>query len=142
MRSASLAALLVAATAMAANTTGYADEKPRKPRLDLRASPRFAFSPVNVSVTAELRGGDDHAEFYCPEVEWDWDDGGRSVRESDCAPQEEGGEMVRRFTASHAFRQAGTYHVKVILRRNDRTIATTSTSITVRAGAGDMTSVD
>jgi hypothetical protein len=50
--------------------------------------------------------------------------------------------MVRRFTASHAFRQAGTYNVKVILRRNDRTIATTSTSVTVRPGAGDMTSLE
>ena len=36
----------------------------RKPRLELRATPRMAFSPVLVLVTAELRGGDMDEEFY------------------------------------------------------------------------------
>jgi hypothetical protein len=136
MRTVSLAFIAFAVTATTVNSA----DKPKKPELDLRATPRFAFSPVNIVLTAELRGGEDAQDYYCPEIEWDWDDGGRSVREADCAPQEEGGEMQRRFTAQHAYRHAGTYNVKVTLRRNDRSIASTSTSITVRPGVGDMTS--
>lgn len=136
MRTAPLVVLLVAALA----TTAHTAEKAKKPRLDLRATPRFAFSPVNVVLTAELRGGEDAQDYYCPEVEWDWDDGGRSVRETDCTPPEEGGELQRRFVAEHAYRRAGTYNVKVTLRRNDRPIARTTTSVTVRPGAGDRTS--
>ena len=40
--------------------------KQKKPKLDLRATPRMAFSPVNVLLTAELTGGDDVEEYYCP----------------------------------------------------------------------------
>ena len=134
MRRVPLAVLAVAAMATIVNSA----EKPKKPQLDLRATPRFAFSPVNILLTAELRGGDDAQEYYCPEVEWDWDDGGRSVHETDCSPQEEGGELQRRFTAQHAYRNAGTYNVKVTLRRNNRSVASTSTSVTVRPGVGDV----
>ena len=137
MSRALLAVLVVAATSFGSSTAG-AGEKVKKPQLDLRASPRFAFSPATVLLTAELKGGDDHPAFYCPEIEWDWDDGGRSVRESDCAPAEEGGAMARRFTANHNFRQAGTYNVKVTLRRNDKSIASRSVSIVVRPGIGDV----
>ena len=141
----SRAFLAVCVIAVAA-TPGYTAEKTgeslKKPQLDVRASPRFAFSPATILLTAELKGGDDHPAFYCPEVEWDWDDGGRSVREADCAPQEEGGAMARRFSANHSFRHAGTYNVRVTLRRNDRSIAATSVSIVVRPGVGDMTGLD
>ena len=136
MRRVPLAVLAVAAMATIVNSA----EKPKKPQLDLRATPRFAFSPVNILLTAELRGGDDAQDYYCPEIEWDWDDGGRSVHETDCSPQEEGGELQRRFTAQHAYRNAGTYTVKVTLRRNNRAVASTSTSVTVRPGAGDVAS--
>ena len=89
MRTTALTALIVAALA----TAGTSAEKPRKPRLDLRAAPRMAFSPVNVLLTAELTGGDDVDEYYCPEIEWNWDDGGKSVHEADCAPLEAGGTL-------------------------------------------------
>ena len=59
----------------------------------------MAFSPVNVLLTAELTGGDDVDEYYCPEIEWNWDDGGKSVHEADCAPLESGGTFERRYTA-------------------------------------------
>ena len=77
----------------------------------------MAFSPVNILLTAELQGGDDIEEFHCPEVEWDWDDGGRSVHQEDCAPLKAGAALERRFTANHAYRQAGTYNVKITMRR-------------------------
>lgn len=135
-----LGTFLVLATA----TSGLAADqtRPKKPRLDLRASPRMAFSPVNILLTAELQGGDDAEDFHCPEVEWDWDDGGRSVRQEDCAPLETGAPLARRFTANHAYRSAGTYNVKVTMRRADRSLAVASATVTVRPGLGDMSSVD
>jgi hypothetical protein len=136
MRAATLTAIIIASLA----TAGSSAEKARKPRLDLRAAPRMAFSPVNVLLTAELQGGDDADQFYCPELEWNWDDGGRSVQESDCPPLEAGGTFERRFTAEHAFRQAGTYNVKVTMRKANRSIAVATATVTVHAGAGDMTS--
>lgn len=134
---------LAAVVALAvAGTTGAGDEKPKKPHLELRASPRMAFSPVNVLLTAELIGGDDVEEYHCPELEWDWDDGGKSVHESDCAPLESGGTFERRFTAQHAFRQAGTYNVKVTMRKANRPVAVATATVTVRAGAGDFSDRD
>jgi hypothetical protein len=116
--------------------------RPKKPRLDLRASPRMAFSPVNILLTAELRGGDDTEEFHCPELEWDWDDGGKSVHQEDCAPLATGAPLERRFTANHAYRQAGTYNVKITMRRAAQSLAVASATVTVRPGLGDMGSID
>jgi hypothetical protein len=138
MRTVALTALLVAALAAAGNSA----EKSHKPRLDLRAAPRMAFSPVNVLLTAELTGGEDVDQFYCPELEWNWDDGGKSVHESDCPPLEAGGVFERRFTAEHAFRQAGVYNVKVTMRKANRSIAVATATVTVHAGAGDMSDQD
>lgn len=136
MRTTALTAIMIAALA----TAGTSAEKAKKPRLDLRAAPRMAFSPVNVLLTAELTGGDDIDQYYCPEIEWNWDDGGKSVRESDCPPLEAGGTFERRFTANHAFRQAGTYNVKVTMRKANRPVAVATATVTVHAGVGDMSS--
>ena len=59
MRTSTLTTILIASLASA----GFTTEKPRKPRLDLRAAPRMAFSPVNVFFIAELQGGDDVEEY-------------------------------------------------------------------------------
>ena len=133
--------LIVVLAALAAPAAlAAAGAKPKKPRLDLRATPRMAFSPVNVFLTAELTGGDDVEELYCPELEWDWDDGGKSTQESDCAPWEAGKTKIeRRFTTDHEFRRAGVYNVKVTMRRAGRNIATANVRVTVRPGLGDRT---
>ena len=136
-------AVAAALAAVAFTTPLGANSQPpkqKKPRLDLRASPRFAFSPVNIFLTAELQGGDDVEAFYCPELEWDWDDGGKSVHEADCAPFEPGvSKIERRFTADHEYRQAGVYTVKVTMRRNNNQIAVANVKVTVRPGLGDKT---
>jgi hypothetical protein len=133
-----LTAALAAATAVAA-----AEAKPKKPRLDLRATPRMAFSPVNVFLTAELMGGDDVEEYYCPELEWEWDDGGKSTQESDCPPYEAGKSTIeRRYTADHEFRRAGVYNVKITMRRSGKSLATANVRVTVRPGLGDRTMTD
>jgi hypothetical protein len=128
--------IVIISTAIGGVST--AQPRGKKPRLDLRATPRMAFSPVNILLTAELSGGDETADFYCPEVEWDWDDGGRSVHQEDCAPAETGAPLERRYTANHAYRQAGNYNVKITMRRASRPLAVATAMITVRPGLGDM----
>jgi hypothetical protein len=118
------------------------DAKGKKPSLALRGTPRFSFSPVSVLFTAELAGGDDIEDFYCPELTWEWDDGGKSVQEGDCVPFEPGTTKIeRRFTANHTYGRASTYNVKVTLRRTGKPFATQNVQITVRPGAGDRTDV-
>ena len=109
----------------------------KRPGMELRSSPRFAFSPANVLFTAELKGGDDVEELYCPEVEWEWGDGGKSVKEGDCDPWTEGAKIERRFTANHTFQFAGVYRVKATLRKTGKQILSQSMTLTIRAGLGD-----
>ena len=113
-------------------------KKGKKPALEIRPSPRFAFSPANVFFTAELKGGDDVESLYCPEVEWEWGDGGKSVQEADCDPWTETSTIQRRFTSNHTFQFAGLYRVKVTLRRSGKDIMSQSVQVTVRAGLGDI----
>ena len=134
-------ALLVMILAATAATPAVADgNKVKKPHLDMRATPRMAFSPVRILVTAELVGGGDVEEYHCPEIEWDWDDGGKSVQESDCKPFEAGVTKIeRRFTGSHAYPKAGIYNVRITMRRTNRPLATAAVRVTVRPGLGDQT---
>jgi len=120
---------------------GGAEEKAKKgkkPGLELRASPRFAFSPANILFTAELKGGDDVEELYCPEVEWEWGDGGKSVQESDCDPWTEATKIQRRFSSNHTFQFAGLYRVKVTLRKSGKDMMSQTFTMTIRAGIGDI----
>ncbi len=112
--------------------------RPKKPRLDLRASPRVAFSPVEILIIGELKGGQDVEDFYCPGLEWDWGDGSRSAHESDCSPFEAGTKLDRFFTARHAFRAPGAYGVRLTLRRAGRTVAVASVPVTVYGHSADL----
>ena len=90
--------------------------KGKKPALDIRPTPRFGFSPMDVHFTAELKGGDDVEDYYCPELEWLWDDGGKSIKESDCPAYRGGGHPYRApFHHEHPFKDAGIYTVQVTL---------------------------
>src|SRR5438034_243829 len=58
-------AIVILSLTVAAPAPAGERAKARKPRLDLRASPRFSFTPSTVLVTAELNGGeglDHHVE--------------------------------------------------------------------------------
>ena len=109
---------------------------PKKPRLDLRVTPRTAFSPTQVFVIAQLVGGEEVEDFYCPGLEWDWDDGGRSTHEADCAPFQPGMELERRFTARHAYGAPGEYNIRLTMRRANRSLAVASARIIVHPGLG------
>jgi len=135
MRVIPLLVLVVAAGSALASET-----KVKKPALELRANPKLAFSPAMIHFTAELTGGDEAEAYYCPEVEWEWGEGGKSVHEADCSPFEEGKTKIdRRFTATHGYNLAGIYVVKVTLRKASRTIVTQTVRVTIRAGLGDPT---
>jgi hypothetical protein len=139
----SRAAAVVAAVSLLAPALRLAAEdekakKGKKPGLELRATPRYSFSPAEIFFTAELKGGDDVEEVYCPEVEWEWGDGGKSVREADCDPWVPTSKIERRFTAHHTFQFAGLYRTKVTLRKSGKNVMSQTVQVTVRAGLGDI----
>ncbi|MCM2257933.1 MAG: hypothetical protein NDJ94_20050 [Vicinamibacteria bacterium] len=134
---ASALALPVASPALAA------EPKAKKPKMDVRVLPRFGFSPLNVLAIAEFKGGADHEDFYCPEIEWEWDDGGKSVTAPDCPAYEAGVTKIeRRFSAEHLFKRAGIYGIKVTMRRNGNQIAQGTIRLEVKPGLGDPTIED
>ena len=106
--------------------------KGKRPRLDLRASPRVALSPVEILLTGQLKGGAELEEFYCPGLEWEWGDGTRRASESDCAPFDAGAALERFFSARHAYRSPGAYSVRLTLRRANRTVAVATVAVMVR----------
>ncbi|MDQ3171873.1 MAG: PKD domain-containing protein [Acidobacteriota bacterium] len=113
-----------------------AQDKPKRPKLTVRSSPVMAFAPAMITLTAELKDGDnDFAEYYCATIEWDWDDGTRSESSDDCDPYEAGkSEIKRRFSIQHKYNIDGLYNVQVRLKQRDKTVATARTRITVRSG--------
>jgi hypothetical protein len=133
-------ALLAPAVGPAAAEDQHKNEKDKgkRPGLEIRPSPRFAFSPANIFFTAELKGGDDVEELYCPEVEWEWGDGGKSVQEADCDPWTAATPIQRRFTANHTFQFAGLYRVKITLRKSKKDLMSQTVQIQIRAGLGDI----
>ena len=111
-----------------------ASAKPKRPSLGVRVSPRMAFSPVGVIATAELTGGEDSEDFYCLAIEWDWDDGSKSLQDSDCEPYEPGMKIERRFTSEHYYARAGNFNIRAALKTQDRVIATNAFRLIVRQG--------
>jgi hypothetical protein len=112
-------------------TGGAKDAGGERPRLELRASPRIAYPPARVYVVAELQGGGEVEELYCPGVQWEWGDGSRSGVESDCDPFEPGTRLVRVFSAGHAYRDPGEYDLRVTLRRAGRDLAAATIQVMI-----------
>lgn len=116
-----------------------APAEPKKPTLAIRATPPVGFAPLRVRASADVRDGrDDHPDFYCATVEWDWGDGTISENTSDCDPYEAGKSTIqRRYSADHIYRQGGAYRVVLRLKQKTKTVASATTNIQVRAGAGE-----
>jgi nucleoid-associated protein YgaU len=139
-----LAAALTLAVAARPAPAGEPAEggKNKAPALDIRAVPRMSFSPANVLLVAELKGGDDSEDYYCLAVEWDFDDGAKSTHGADCAPYQAGATIERRFTAEHRFERAGNYDVRVTLKRSDKVLKKGSVRVTVRPGLADPSNIN
>jgi len=139
MKTAALVAALCVASPVLASGGGdeTKEKKGKRPALEVRATPRFAFSPADIMLTAELKGGDDVEELYCPEIEWEFGDGDKSIQEADCDPWTPTTKLDRRFTVHHVFKFAGNYLVRVTLSKSGKTIMTQTMQMTVRAGLGD-----
>ena len=128
-----LACIVPAARAWSAQREAGDD---KKPSLSLRATPPVGFSPLRVRVVVDVRGGaDDHADFYCPTIEWDWGDGTVSEARSDCDPYEAGKSTIqRRWSAEHIYRQSGGFKIVFRLKQKTKAIAVGSANVQVRAG--------
>ncbi len=113
--------------------------EPKKPTLAIRATPPVGFAPLRVRTAVEVRdGSDDYADFYCATVEWDWGDGTISENTSDCNPYEAGKSTIqRRFSADHIYRQGGGYRIVFRLKQKTKAVASATTSIQDRSGAGE-----
>ena len=134
-----LSLLAVCVIAMAAGTGAVAADK-NKPSLQIRATPVNGFAPLKVSVIVSLQGGaNDFQDFYCPSIEWDWDDGTKSEEKIDCDPYEPGKSEIRRnYRAEHMYYVGGADHrVQFRLKQKKRTVASTSTTVRIQPGVRD-----
>ena len=113
-----------------------AASEPKKPSVAFRLTPPVGFSPLRVRVTVDVRGGDDdYAEFYCPEIEWDWADDTVSEMSEDCAPYVAGKSTItRRYTSEHTYRQSGSYQIYFRMKQKDRIVGAGNGTVQVRAG--------
>ena len=114
-------------------------DKPKRPKLSVKASPAMAVSPARVVASADVEGGpDDFEEFYCASIEWDWGDDTKSNNTADCDPYEPGKSQIkRRFTADHVYRTAGDYRIQFRLKKKNKSVASAGTSVRIRPGIGD-----
>ena len=115
------------------------DAADKKPSLSLKATPPAGFAPLRVHLVVDVRGGpNDYADFYCPTVHWDWDDGTISETSEDCNPYEAGKSTIRRrFSSDHTFRLSGDYRLTFRLKQKDKVVSSATTTLTVRAGANE-----
>jgi len=109
-----------------------------KPKVELKPTPQFALLGIGSRASATVRfrlsvkdaGNED---FYCPRVEWEWEDGTRSEEESDCpefasaAPA----DHDKSWTKSHAFWEPGSHVIRARLYKGDRLIRTIETKVEV-----------
>ena len=133
-----LAALAAALMAWVPASAAQKDAD-KKPSLSLKATPPAGFAPLRVHLAVDVKGGpNDYAEFYCPTVQWDWDDGTISETSEDCEPYEAGKSTItRRFSADHVFRLSGEYRLTFRLKQKTKVISSATASVTIRPGAAE-----
>lgn len=109
-----------------------------KPQVELKATPQFALLGIGPRASATVRfrlsvkdaGNED---YYCPRVEWEWEDGTRSEEESDCPVFAEAGKQdhQRSWTRSHVFWEPGSPVIKVRLYKSDRLVKTIDVKVEI-----------
>lgn len=132
--------VVVCVLALAGVTVWGAADNKKKPSFIIRATPMSGFAPLKVSVTVSLQGGvNDYQDFYCPSVEWDWDDGTKSEEKIDCDPYEAGKSEIRRtYRGEHTYQFGGTdFRVQFRLKQKNKTVGSTSATVRVQPGIRD-----
>jgi len=139
-----IAALMVVGVAVGgigarAQSETKAKGEAKRPQLILRATPASGMAPARISGAAELKGGDDDfEEYYCPTIEWNWDDGTISESSNDCEPYEAGKSVIRRrYSVSHPYKQGGHYRISFRLKRKDKVVGQATTIIQLIGGGPD-----
>lgn len=113
------------------------DESPQgkgRPKSALRVNPTLVFVPQRIVATVELtEGADDHQDYYCPRIEWLWDDGTTSESAEDCDPWEAGtSEIRRRYTTDHTYKEPGTYNVIFRMKQGSKIVLSLRQQIRAR----------
>ena len=100
----------------------------------LRKMTQLQVGSCDAEVLFSLRVFDGGAEeYYCPKVVFEWEDGTRSIEETDCPPfeQAEPGDHRRSWTRSRKFQGSGNFSVQAHLCRGERRIKTIRTTAMV-----------
>jgi hypothetical protein len=127
--------------AIGAVLLAQSDPKPKteakRPQITLRATPASGMVPVRVVGIAELKGGsDDFEEYYCPTIEWNWDDGTVSESSNDCEPYEAGKTLIKRkYTVTHPYKQGGHYRITFKLKQKQKVVGGANTVVQLLGGA-------
>ena len=114
------------------------------------AGPKVEFSPLrkasvlpmghcDVEVTFRLSVNDGGSEdYYCPRIEWQWEDGSISEEESDCVPFAEAAADDHRqvWTQRRAFQKSGRYVVRARLYKADRLVRIVETTVVITGWSG------
>jgi hypothetical protein len=115
----------------------FAADQP-KPKVELKATPALAMLGVGPRNFATVRfrlsikdGGDEN--YYCPRVEWEWEDDTKATEESDCPDFESATkeDHERSWTKSRQFWEPGQHVIRAKLYKGDRLIRTIETKVEV-----------
>jgi len=105
----------------------------KKPRLELRGLPALGSPSTEFLFVADLKGGADSEDFYCPTLAWQWGkEEDASVQEPECEPFKAGVTRIeRRFSQSRRFADEGPRSVTLVLSKNGKILARATASVRV-----------
>ena len=119
-----------------AMTPGATAERSATPRSRTRSRTRScrAFATVRFRLSVK-DGGDEN--YYCPRVEWEWEDGTKGTEESDCPAFEaaEKQDHERIWNKSHQFWEPGNHVIKVKVYKGSKLIRTLDGKVEVSGEA-------
>ena len=113
-----------------------------KVKIDLRPLKPVTVLPMHrceVEVTFRLSVSDGgREEFYCPRVVWEWEDGTRSIEESDCPPFDQAAPADHRKTwlRTRDFQRSGSYAVRACLCKGDKRVSSVETTAVISGWDG------
>ena len=132
----SAASLCACGAVLLAQSDPKPKTEPKRPQISLKATPSSGMVPVRVSGVVELKGGDDDfAEYYCPTIEWNWDDGTVSESSNDCEPYESGKSQIkRRYSVTHPYKQGGHYRITFRMKQKQKVVGGANTVVQLLGG--------